>query len=100
MATILAQPEFSSAVGGFFKRRPQLLIDGKWVDSVGGGRIATVDPSSGAVVAELVDATAEDVDRAVKAARRAFDDGRWSNLAPAKREAALRRHNGPALSVS
>jgi len=68
-----------------------MLIDGQWVTASAGDVIPVLDPSSGRKIAELIDATAPDVDLAVAAARRAFDDGRWSKIPPVKREAAMQR---------
>jgi len=58
----------------------QLLIDGKWVDAVSGKKFATVDPRSEEVIAEVAEADAADVDLAVKAARKAFDEGPWPKM--------------------
>jgi phenylacetaldehyde dehydrogenase len=91
MATIAAQPEYSERACSFIAREARLLIDGKWTESTGLGRIAVHDPSSGKQIASLADASEEDVNRAVAAARRAFDDGRWSGLSPAKRERMIDR---------
>jgi phenylacetaldehyde dehydrogenase len=87
----IRQPDFSETVRGFLQREPRLLIDGAWVESTGSRRLATHDPSSGREIASLVDASDEDVDRAVAAARRAFDDGRWTGLPPAARERFIHR---------
>jgi betaine-aldehyde dehydrogenase len=67
----------------------RLWINGKWVDSQGGGKIAIEDPSTGQVIAEVVDASRADVDRAVQAAKTAFYDGRWSGKVPAERSGVL-----------
>ncbi|MBL8162801.1 MAG: gamma-aminobutyraldehyde dehydrogenase [Anaerolineae bacterium] len=67
----------------------KLWIDGQWVDSQGGKRMSVENPVNGAIIAEVVDASREDVDRAVQAAHRAFYDGRWSRLTPAERSMAL-----------
>ena len=60
-----------------------LFIGGDFVDPVDGGRLTTVDPSTGDALAEIGEAGPGDVDRAVKAARRAFT--RWSKLPGAER---------------
>lgn len=68
----------------------RLVIDGELVD----GRdepIAVIDPSTGSHLTTLAPASADDVDLAARAARTAFDDGRWSGLAPARRAAVLWR---------
>ncbi len=67
----------------------KLWIDGRWEDSQGGKMMAIEDPAAGITIAEVVDASREDVDRAVKAAHRAFYDGRWSKLTPAERSLAI-----------
>jgi phenylacetaldehyde dehydrogenase len=84
--TFAAQPDFSEKVRGFLNRETKLLIDGKWVESTGKKTVDTFDPSTGKKIADLIDASDEDVNRAVAAARRAFDDGRWSGLPAAQRE--------------
>jgi betaine-aldehyde dehydrogenase len=67
----------------------KLWIDGKWVDSKGGGVMAVENPATGKQIAEVVDASPEDVNRAVEAAQRAFYDGRWSRLVPSERSKAI-----------
>jgi len=69
----------------------KLWIDGKWVDSKGGGMMPVENPAIGKKIAEVVDASPEDVNLAVKAAKRAFDDGRWSRLVPSERSKAIWR---------
>ncbi len=67
----------------------KLWIDGKWEDTKGGKMMAIEDPATGKKIAEVVDASREDVDRAVQAAKRAFYDGRWSKKTPAERSKAI-----------
>src|SRR5918996_2422550 len=55
----------------------QNYIDGKWVDAVDGGRFDVFDPATGEVIATAPDSQAADVDQAVTAARRTFDEGTW-----------------------
>ena len=63
----------------------KLWIDGKWEDTKGGKTMSIEDPATGKIIAEVVDASREDVDRAVQAAKRAFYDGRWSKKTPSER---------------
>jgi betaine-aldehyde dehydrogenase len=63
----------------------KLWIDGQWVDSQGGGLMTIENPATGEKLAEAVDASPADVDRAVQAAQTAFYDGRWSKLTPGER---------------
>ncbi|MEI2711826.1 MAG: aldehyde dehydrogenase family protein [Nocardioides sp.] len=67
------------------------VIDGESRGSVAGGERAMVNPSTGRTFGAVANGTAEDLDSAVKAARRAFDDGRWRRLAPREQEARLHR---------
>lgn len=63
----------------------QLLVDGEFVDARSGKTFATHDPATGEVLAHLAEADAPDVDIAVRAARRAFEEGPWSRMTPAQR---------------
>lgn len=66
-----------------------LLIDGRWQS--GADRLVVTSPIDGAPIAEIDAADAADVDRAVQAARRAFEDKRWSGKSPAERKEILIR---------
>ena len=79
----------SPAVAKFLKRKPTLLIGGEWVESKSQGRIPVMDPATGREICSVVDANASDVDRAVAAARAAFEKGKWPETLPAEREALL-----------
>jgi phenylacetaldehyde dehydrogenase len=91
MTRIAAQPAYSEPVQAFLKRAPKLFIDGEWVASSHDRTIAVYDPSTGKEIARVVDASDADVDRAVAAARRAFDDGRWSGLPSYNRQRIVDR---------
>src|SRR5687768_14748620 len=67
----------------------KLWIDGQWQDTQGGRTMTIENPATGEMIAEVVDASREDVDRAVHAARRAFYDGRWSKKTPYERSKAI-----------
>ena len=71
--------------------RREFFIGGDWVEPAGGGRLGVVSPSTEEIVGEVPAATTADIDRAVDAARTAFDDGPWPRLAPAERAAVLDR---------
>ena len=85
------QREYSEAAKKAIARKPQLFINGEWVDSSHDKTLDIEDPSTGKVIAQMVDASDKDVDRAVAAARTAFDDGRWTGLPPMVRENMIRR---------
>lgn len=63
----------------------QLYIDGAWTDGTGGRTWAITNPATGEHLADVAVAAAEDVDRAVRAARRAFDEGPWPQMDPLAR---------------
>ena len=67
----------------------KLLIDGQWRDGQG-GVTPDLSPMDGTVLATLSAAGAADVASAAAAARTAFEDGRWSRMAPAGRKAVYR----------
>ncbi|HEY7620034.1 MAG TPA: gamma-aminobutyraldehyde dehydrogenase [Solirubrobacteraceae bacterium] len=64
------------------------FIDGEWVDAADGRTDAVINPSTGEEIAQAPSSTTEDVDRAVKAARAAFEGG-WGTTTPAERSLAL-----------
>lgn len=66
-----------------------LWINGEWTASVDGGIMAVENPATGETIAEVVNGSRADVDRAVQAATTAFYDGRWSKKTPAERSVAL-----------
>lgn len=67
----------------------RIWIDGEWTESKGGKTTPIEDPATGEIIGNTVDATREDVDRAVNAAHAAFCDGRWSKQLPSVRSKAL-----------
>src|SRR5919199_5086108 len=64
-------------------------IDGRFVESRAGGRFDTIDPTTNKPLTDVAEGTAEDVDAAVAAARRAFDEGPWPRMKPAERAAYM-----------
>ena len=71
--------------------RTRAFIDGQQVDAASGRVFDSVNPATGALLARVAHCDREDVDRAVASARRAFEDGRWSRMAPAARKQVLLR---------
>ncbi|WP_447644869.1 aldehyde dehydrogenase family protein [Nocardioides zeae] len=69
----------------------RLHIGGAWVDGEGGKEFDTVNPATGRAFAKVAEASASDVDKAVAAARAAFEDGPWARMKPKDRAAALWR---------
>ncbi len=71
--------------------RRDVFIDGEWREAASGQRFPTVNPATGETITEVAAGDAPDVDAAVASARAAFEDGRWSGLAPRDRGRALIR---------
>lgn len=69
----------------------RLLINGEWQDSASGRTFETVNPATEEVIAKVAEADAPDVDRAVQAARRAFEEGPWSKMSASERGRLLYR---------
>jgi len=80
------------------------VIEGEVLPSASGETLPIIDPASGTEIGRVASGDAEDVDRAVASARRAFEDRRWRNLAPLEKERRLRRlselfaEHGPVFS--
>jgi phenylacetaldehyde dehydrogenase len=84
MDTLELDPRLRHATR-FLGRTPKMLIDGQMVGAVSGKTFEVVNPSSGAVIANVPAADKADVDLAVAAARRAFDDGAWAKVSPSEK---------------
>lgn len=69
----------------------QMFVDGKWQDSEGGKTFESFNPATGEAWARMPTASEADVDRAVRAAHRAYTDGPWSKTTPSERARYLRR---------
>ncbi|XVF44028.1 hypothetical protein PTKIN_Ptkin02bG0087300 [Pterospermum kingtungense] len=69
----------------------QLLINGNFVDSVSGKTFPTCDPRTGEVIAHVAEGDAKDIDLAVSAARKAFDEGPWPKMSAYERSMVLFR---------
>ena len=69
----------------FLKGTKKLLINGELVEAASGKTFETLDPSNGKVLAVVSEAGPEDVDKAVKAARKAFDNGPWKKMSASER---------------
>src|SRR5271167_2329459 len=67
----------------------RLFIGGDWVAPEGTDTIGVISPVSEEVIAQVPDGTEADIDKAVAAARTAFDHGPWPRMAPAERAAIL-----------
>jgi aldehyde dehydrogenase (NAD+) len=75
----------NSAALDFLKKPKRLLIGGKWVAAKSGKTFETVNPSNEEVLALIAEGDKADVDEAVKAARKASDEGKWPSMGPHER---------------
>lgn len=68
-----------------------LLIGGKWQDSVSGKTFETINPATGEVICQVAEGDKADVDLAVKAARKAFEEGPWAKMNASERGRLLNK---------
>src|SRR5271156_2968390 len=83
MATAVVQVD--SSVTGFVSKTGKLLINGKWVEAASEKTFETFNPATGEVLSNVAEGDKEDIDRAVKAARAAFETGPWSKISHSER---------------
>lgn len=86
--TVLVRPK---PLGDHKVRAFQMLIDGKWVDGAEGRTIERVAPGHGVVVSRYQAGTKHDAEKAIAAARRAFDEGAWPRMTASERSLVLLR---------
>jgi len=77
------------ATTAFIQRAPRMLVGGAWVEAADGQTMPLHNPATGEVLCVVPKATPEDVDRAVLAARYAFDDSAWTRTRPRERQNLL-----------
>ena len=85
MATATQAVRPNEKVSGYVSTARKMFINGKWVDAASGKTFPTYNPATGEVLANVAEGDREDIDRAVKAARAAFDSGPWSKMTPSER---------------
>src|SRR5262245_57282744 len=84
-AAMRSSPAISSSLAAWLKKPKHNLINGEWVPAVSQNTFSVFNPADGSVIARVPDSGAEDIKRAVKAARRAFDSGPWRRMTPSER---------------
>lgn len=82
---IAIAPAIDQNAAKFVAKRGKLLINNQWVDAASGKTFNTYNPATGEVLAVLAEGDKADVDKAVRAARRAFDSGPWTKMTPSER---------------
>ena len=80
-----AHPPLSAGVQSFLRGAKKNLIDGKWIPAASGETFPVFNPATGDVIAQCASGGAEDIQRAVTAARRAFESGPWRRMTPSER---------------
>jgi len=85
MATATHAVQLDDKVTTFVGKKQKMLINGKWVDSASGKTFPTYNPATGEVLSHVAEGDREDIDRAVKAARAAFEKGPWAKISPSER---------------
>src|SRR5438046_9328516 len=88
-------PKPSRAVKAPQVKEQPLLIGGKWLDSVSGKTFETLNPATGAVICQVAEGDKADVDLAVKAARKAFEEGPWKKMNASDRGRLLNKLADP-----
>jgi phenylacetaldehyde dehydrogenase len=85
MSVAAADLQIDEQVKQFVAKPRKLLIGGQWVEAVSGKTFPSYNPATGEVFAHVADGQKEDIDRAVQAARRAFDHGPWRRMTTSDR---------------
>jgi phenylacetaldehyde dehydrogenase len=85
MATIPVDSRIQSKTADFVSKQHRMLIDGRFVSAASGKTFPVYNPATGEEVTRVPEAEAQDVDNAVTAARRAFDEGPWSRMSTSER---------------
>src|ERR1700723_4476228 len=85
MATATQAVQLTDSVTRYVPKTRQMLINGKWGDAASGKTFPTYNPATGEVLAHVAAGDKEDINRAVKAARAAFETGPWSKISPSER---------------
>ncbi len=85
MSAVIKEAQTSRPVAQFLDAPKKLLIDGKWVPAASGKTFEVKNPATGATIARAAEGDKEDIDAAVRAARRAFESGPWPAMTPSER---------------
>ncbi len=85
MGTAVSRVRIEKVVSGFISVPRKMLIGGVWQDAASGKTFPTYNPATGEVLAWVAEGDREDIDRAVRAARTAFESGPWRKMTPSER---------------
>lgn len=89
MATAVSTPTLEPSISRFTSKTHKILINGKWVEALSGKTFPTYNPATGEVLSQVAEGDREDIDRAVKSARAAFEKGPWPKMTPSERGRAI-----------
>src|SRR3954462_3679702 len=82
---IAVSPQIHPRVAEFIGKPRTMLINGQWVNAISGKTFPTYNPATGEVLAQVAEGDRGDIDVAVKAARKAFDNGPWRKMTASER---------------
>jgi phenylacetaldehyde dehydrogenase len=85
MGIAVSPIQIDSNASDFISKPRKMLIDGKWVNAASGKTFPTYNPATGEVLAQIAEGDRQDIDAAVKAARKAFDSGPWPRMTASER---------------
>src|SRR5215470_16989386 len=85
MDAVALDSRLSKSAVAFLSNHRKNFIDGKWVAAASGKTFPVYNPATGTVLAQVAEADKEDVNRAVAAARKAFDEGPWRRMTGSQR---------------
>ena len=85
MATATQAVKLDDKVSRFISRKHKMLIGGKWVEAASGKTFPTYNPATGEILSQVAEGDRADINRAVQAARTAFDSGPWPRLSASER---------------
>jgi hypothetical protein len=89
---IAVSPQIHPQVADFIEKPRKMLINGNWVNSISGKTFPTYNPATGEVLAQVAEGDREDIEQAVRAARKAFDNGPWRKMTASQRGRARTAH--------
>jgi len=85
MGMAVSEVQVDQRVSSFVGQPRKMLIGGRWVEAASSKTFPTFNPATGEILAQVAEGDKEDIDRAVKAARKAFETGPWRRMTPSER---------------
>src|SRR6266849_6569161 len=85
MGIAISPFQIDPRVADYIEKPRKMLINGKWVNAASGKNFPSYNPATGEVLAQVAEGDREDINLAVRAARKAFDQGPWRKMSPSER---------------